>query len=118
MSLLGQSLPIHSAPVLNDVRYASNSGQTQARLECPLCATSGLMHRSKKALFDHLVGLRKQRWGDREAERLGGLEVDHQFVLGRHLHWKVGGLLALEDAIDVAGRTPVLVDKISAIGDQ
>ena len=53
-----------------------------------------------------------------EAERLGGLEVDHQLVLGRRLHRQVGGLLALEDAIDVAGRAPVLVDQVRPIGDQ
>ena len=53
-----------------------------------------------------------------EAECLGGLEVDHQLVLGRRLHRQVGRLLALEDAVDVAGRAPVLVDLISPIGDQ
>jgi hypothetical protein len=41
-----------------------------------------------------------------EAERPGGLEVDHQLVLGRHLHGQVSGLLALEDAIDVTGCLP------------
>ena len=57
-------------------------------------------------------------WRHVEAERLGGLEIDHQFVLGRRLHRQVGGLLALEDAIDVAGRAAVLVDDIRPIGDQ
>ena len=56
--------------------------------------------------------------GTVEAERLGGLEIDHQLVLGRRLHRQVGWLLALEDAIDVAGRAPVLVDEIRPIGDQ
>jgi hypothetical protein len=42
-----------------------------------------------------------------EAERLRGLEVDDQLVLGRRLDRKVGRLLALEDAVDVARRTPV-----------
>ena len=55
---------------------------------------------------------------DVEAERLGGLEVDHQFVLDRRLHRQVGGLLAFEDAIDVAGRAPKLVDQVRPIGDQ
>ena len=39
-----------------------------------------------------------------EAERLGGLEIDHQLVLGRSLDRQIGRLLALEDAIDVSGR--------------
>ena len=52
--------------------------------------------------------------GTVEAERLGGLEIDHQLVLGRRLHRQVGRLLALEDAIDVAGRAPVLVEQCQA----
>jgi hypothetical protein len=54
--------------------------------------------------LDHLVGEREQLIGNGQAERLGGLEVDRQFVFGRRLHRKVGRLLALEDAIDVADR--------------
>ena len=53
-----------------------------------------------------------------DAERLGGLEVDHQFVLGRRLHRQVGRLLALENAVDIASRAAVLVDKIGPVGDQ
>ena len=56
--------------------------------------------------------------GHVEAERLGGLEVDDQLVLGRRLHRQVGRLFAFQNAIDVAGRAPVLVDVISPIGDQ
>ena len=53
-----------------------------------------------------------------EAERLGGFQIDHQLVLGRGLHWQVGGFLAFEDAIDVGCRAPVLVDKIGPEGNQ
>ena len=67
------------------------------------------------ASLDRLVGGRKQRFRDGKAEGLGGLEVEHHFELGRRLHRQVGGLFALEDAIDVAGRAPELVDVISAI---
>jgi hypothetical protein len=51
---------------------------------------------------------------DFEAERLSGLEVDGEFVLGRRLYWQVSRLLALEDTIDIADGAPVLIDKIRA----
>src|SRR6516164_4809127 len=57
--------------------------------------------------FDHLVGAREYGCRDFQAERLRGLEVDHQLELGRRLHWQVSGLLAFEDAVDVAGRAAV-----------
>jgi len=34
---------------------------------------------ANSSLFNHPIGEREQRWRDFEAERLGGLEVDHQF---------------------------------------
>ena len=46
------------------------------------------------------------------------LRLIDELVLGRRLHRQVGGLLAFEDAIDVASRAPVLVDEIGPIGDQ
>jgi hypothetical protein len=50
-----------------------------------------------------------------DAERLGGLQVDDQFILRRSLHRKVGWLLAPQDTIDVAGRFSELVDVIRPI---
>jgi hypothetical protein len=37
----------------------------------------------QKPLLDHLIGTDKQRGRERDAERLGGLEVDDQLELGR-----------------------------------
>src|SRR6266436_10294459 len=68
--------------------------------------------------FDHLVGAREQRRRHIEAERLNGFKIDDQLVLGRRLHWQVGRLLALEDAVDVAGRAAILVDRIRPVRDQ
>jgi hypothetical protein len=45
-----------SMPLI-DVCFTPKSGHSVARLGCPLCAKSGLLHCSKKYwLFDHLVG--------------------------------------------------------------
>jgi hypothetical protein len=45
--------------------------------------------------FNYLVGLGEQRGRDREAQRLCGLEVDHQLELGGLLDWKVSWLRTL-----------------------
>src|SRR5262249_21675486 len=68
--------------------------------------------------FDHLVGGGEHRGGRVEAERLRRLEVDHQLVFGRRLHRQVSRVGALEDAVDVARRSSVLVLKIRAEGNQ
>jgi hypothetical protein len=41
-------------------------------------------------LFDHLIGAGKQRQRHREAERLGGFEVDYHFERGWLLHREFG----------------------------
>src|SRR6266511_2663073 len=81
-------------------------------------AMSAIGRKWSKSSLDHLVGAGEHRRRHVEAERLGGLEVDHQLELGRRLHRQVGRPLALEDAIDVAGRAPVRVDRIRSVGDQ
>ena len=70
------------------------------------------------SLFDHLVGEREHRWRNFEAERFRRLEVDHKLVFGRRLYRQLGRLLALENAIDVSSRLPVLVSSIRSIGDE
>ena len=43
-------------------------------------------------LLDHLVRLEQERRRDREAQGLGGLQVDDEFELHRPLHRQVPGL--------------------------
>ena len=69
-------------------------------------------------LFDHVVGGGKQGLRHSQAQRLGGLEVDRQFVLGRCLHRQVGRLIALEDSVDIPRRALALVEEIRPIRNQ
>src|SRR5262245_41501745 len=69
-------------------------------------------------LLDHLVGGGEHRRRHIDAERLRGLEIDCQLVLGGGLHRKVGRPFALEDAIDVGGRAPHDVQGVGSIADE
>jgi hypothetical protein len=48
MSALGHSRPSHFVPVLNNVRYASDSDHSRYESELTLWANNGLMHRSNR----------------------------------------------------------------------
>jgi hypothetical protein len=74
--------------------------------------------RTLRLLFDHLVGAGEHGRRNCEAKSFRGFEINHQLVLIRRLHWEVSRLLALEDAIDITGGTPILIDEIRPIGDQ
>src|SRR5262249_51322048 len=68
--------------------------------------------------IDQFISAAEQRLRHDEAERLGGREVDYKLILGRRLHRQVGRLLALEDAIDIAGCASELFDQIRPIRDE
>src|SRR5262245_23131892 len=57
----------------------------------------------------------QERLWDSEAERLGGFEVDDEFEFGRQLNRQLARLGALEDQIDVRGRSAVCVGQINSV---
>src|SRR6516164_10028290 len=69
-------------------------------------------------LFNNLISAGKQRRRHCEAKCLGRLEVDHQLIFGRVLHWKISGLFALKDAIHVTSSLPALIDGVNSVGDE
>src|SRR6266478_6802454 len=71
-----------------------------------------------ESLFDHLVGGGDERRWHGEAERPGGLKVDHKLELGRRLNGQVGGFVALEDTIGIRRRTPKLTERVNSVGQQ
>ena len=60
-------------------------------------------------LFDDLVGAHQNRWGYRNAERLGGLQVHGHLKFRRQLHREIARLCAAQDAIDISGGTTIEV---------
>jgi hypothetical protein len=52
--------------------------------------------------LDDVIGSEQQRPRDRQAQRLGSLEVDDQLELGRLLYRKIAGSGAFEDLVDIA----------------
>ena len=69
-------------------------------------------------LFEDFVGSREQCSRHFEAERFGGLDVEHGFVFRRSLHREVGWFLAFQDAVDVGGGKPIQGGLINPEGDQ
>jgi len=52
-------------------------------------------------LFDHPIGYREQAGRERDTERLGGVEIDDKFKLGRLHDRQVRRLSVFEDATGV-----------------
>jgi hypothetical protein len=54
-------------------------------------------------LLDHLVRSRQHIWRNRQADLLGGFEIDHKLKFGRLFDGNVGWLSTLENLVHLAG---------------
>src|SRR5262249_2925195 len=87
----------------------------QAQVECDAKSAA---HFWLASLFDHLVGEQLQRVGHLNAQRPGGLEVDHQFELDGGLDGKLARLRASQDAIGILCCAPKHIERLLSVGKQ
>ena len=72
--------------------------------------------RAEPNLLDHLVGVQQHRLRDGQPHRFRGLEVDYKLEFGWRLHRQLGGLLALEDAINIDRASILSRDSCEGLG--
>src|SRR5262245_36048297 len=89
---------------LADLNYGRSSSQLAALVE--------------HGLFDDVVRSQQQCLWDRQAQRLGGLEVDHQLELRRLFNRQVGWLGPLENLVHVGGGAPEEIRVISTVTNE
>jgi hypothetical protein len=79
------------------------------------CCSQELAASVEHTLFDDLTCLQQHRRRDRQADCLGGLEVDDQLVPCRLLHGQVARLGPFEDLIHLDGGLSDLVIKVHGV---
>src|SRR5437867_13312362 len=98
----------HTRPRISR-KYLRNSRPRCTRVIsacCSLMASMGFSAPPLAASLYHLVRPQEHRTRDLDADRLRGLEVEHQLELGRLLDRQIRRIRAAQDAIDVK-REPV-----------
>ena len=112
MSALGQNADIRAAK--SHVRFTPNSGHVRCKERCPLCANSGHsgIHSITSSARESTAG------GMVRPSALAVLRFITVSYLVGACTGRSAGLLALEDTVDVAGRAPILVERIGRVGDE
>src|SRR5947207_9287153 len=92
---------------------ACNPGAARA----PSKATSS-RRRFMVSASDHAIGAQQYSVRHFDAQRLRDMQIDHELEPGRSLHGQIARLRASQDAVDIACRTPILVDVVDAVRDE
>src|SRR5215813_15656118 len=64
------------------------------------------------ASFDHLVGEGEQHRRNRQAERLGDLQIDDEIEFSRLLDRQIGRLRSAQNPVNITSGAPELVSKV------
>jgi hypothetical protein len=86
----------------NDVRFPPYSDRIADAVLCRFRARS----RHWPNLFDHLICTQQKRFRDRQTQRFGGGQIDHEIKLGWLLERQVGRLSTTQDLVDILGGAP------------
>jgi hypothetical protein len=79
---------------LADVGFTPKNEHPETIVACPFCAMNG----SRPTLFDHLVGSRKERRREIEADALSSLEINHKLEVSGLFERQVGCARAEKNA--------------------
>jgi hypothetical protein len=100
-------------------RFADSSRTSPEVREVPIPdSCSAIKAQWLDNLLNHLVGAVVELHWHVLAERLGGLEIDHQLELDWGLDGKFARLRALEDAIGIGRRAPKIIGEVTSVGQQ
>src|SRR5262249_8226804 len=85
----------------------------------PLRATNGLVHPQHTAsLFDPLLSKREPARREGETQCPGNFRIEDKLEFRGPLDRQIGGLGALEDAVDIIGQAPVGLGNARPVGVQ
>jgi hypothetical protein len=95
-------------------RFTPQSGHRELASLGPFSAN----RRHHAHLFNYLVGAQQERFGDRQAERFGGREIDDKLEFRRLLDWNIARLRPAQDLIDVICRAPEQIQVAWSVGHE
>ena len=79
---------------------------------------TGVFRALESSLANHLIRLEQEAWGDDQAERLGGLEIDDQLELHGLLDREVAWFGTFEDAILVVSSMSIHFNVVHGIAHE